>query len=172
VKVDELNRELHGNEIEVSGVGVFVAPSQYTVFLACDGSRLRNVWQKTDYGYNPHLTLYDGRDSAFANALKAIVTRHELPWRFRADELRLLVPSSEWFQAKSQQRMELLLRLPRRNFTADGDLSLTFADAATLSPGARLETIDRLINEASRVLQRRDPTFARQTHMRSIISAQ
>ncbi len=58
-------------KIAVGGVGQFRGGGQNTVFLKIGSDELRSVWDKPDYPYNPHLTIYDGSDRDLADNLYA-----------------------------------------------------------------------------------------------------
>lgn len=145
----QYNRELHGNKIEVSGVGHFVSPAQYTVFLACDGSRLKYVWAKSDYGYHPHLTLYDGGDAEIASDIERVVRGQDFRWSFRSDKLQALVGSNEWARAKMQQRFDLLLSFRSTLGKRIGASSISASDAASLPWNERIALIETLFVEAA-----------------------
>ena len=59
--------------VYVNGVGFFFSSEQNTVYLKCDlsdGTQIKDMIDKPDYGNeNPHITLYDGNDRAFAENL-------------------------------------------------------------------------------------------------------
>ena len=84
-------RRLQGTEIVTLGVDCFFNESQNTVFLKCDSDRLREVWEKSDYGYNPHITLYDGDSRQFASRLADRLSKLLLRFSFTADGLSPLI---------------------------------------------------------------------------------
>lgn len=88
--VDKLNQMLAGNVVTVTGIGRFVGDRQQTVFLDCEGNRLRSVWWKRDFGYQPHITLYDGADAALAEAIAAAAARFRYQISFVGDRLQWL----------------------------------------------------------------------------------
>jgi hypothetical protein len=140
---------LRANRVEVSGVNHFLGPSQYTVFLQCDGSRLKHVWAKNDYGYHPHLTLYDGSDPRIASDLESVACRHEFRWSFRADKLQALVGTSEWERARDQQRLDLLLAFRPAGRDLVDSSSASAADAVHLPWSQRIVLIEQLFKEAA-----------------------
>jgi len=75
---DEAVKELIGSNISVLGTGRFFQENQNTVYLECGSQLLRKYWRKRDYGYNPHITLYDGRSRDFAEKLFLILRNHKL----------------------------------------------------------------------------------------------
>jgi hypothetical protein len=84
---DEL---LQGNLITISGVNRFQSEYQQTVYFQCLGTSLARVWDKKDFGYNPHLTIYDGGSVNIADHIAAVVSRYTYNVSFRADRLCLL----------------------------------------------------------------------------------
>ena len=51
------------------GVDRFTSSHQNTIFIRIDADDLRQIWNKPDFPYNPHLTLYDGDDWELADRL-------------------------------------------------------------------------------------------------------
>ncbi|HJP62585.1 MAG TPA: hypothetical protein VJ844_04045 [Mucilaginibacter sp.] len=88
-KVDELNRIIKDSLIKVNEIGNFFMYGQNTVYLKCLGSTIVKVWKKTHYGYNPHLTLYDGADSNFAHALFEMLNILRINFTFKSSGLIL-----------------------------------------------------------------------------------
>ena len=89
--VSQLDQYLEGNEVYVLGVDQFSGKNQCTVFLRCDGTKLRQVWDKPDYPYNPHITLYDGDSREVAEELIRVVGEYHYRLRFRCDRLQPLI---------------------------------------------------------------------------------
>lgn len=87
--VQRYSEEILNKLIEVNGVGTFFNEKQNTVYIRCDSEYLRNIWKKTSYGYNPHLTLYDGKDQGFANSLYNAIKDYNIHLYFHASELIL-----------------------------------------------------------------------------------
>lgn len=82
-----LQHEVAGSQIRITGIGRFKGRDQNTVFLWCDSSYLRRLWRKPDHGYNPHITLYDGSASVFAERLYAKCADLEFDFSFPAGQL-------------------------------------------------------------------------------------
>jgi hypothetical protein len=76
--LQRLNEKIASSQIVISGVDRFFAERQHTVFLSCDGPNLKQVWLKPDYGYHPHITLYDGDSRDFGAELLAILQTRPL----------------------------------------------------------------------------------------------
>ena len=80
VDIAALGRELSGTEVMADGIDSFLREDQNTVFIRCRSEPLREVWQKKDFGFNPHITIYDGPSREFA--LKLLERLSILPNRF------------------------------------------------------------------------------------------
>ena len=67
----EIDATMRGAKVDVLGVSAFLNQHQNTIYLRCSAPELSHVWYKPNYPFNPHLTLYDGDDRAFADDLLA-----------------------------------------------------------------------------------------------------
>lgn len=72
---------LEQDVLRIADVGRFNNENEEVVFLRVDSPNLRRVWWKPDYpigkfGFNPHISLYRGKDVALAEALE-LFFRHE-----------------------------------------------------------------------------------------------
>lgn len=67
--LSEAKSVLIGRPLSVLGVGKFFSDKQNTVYLRCDSRNLTRFWRKSDYGYNPHITIYDGPSQKEAQAI-------------------------------------------------------------------------------------------------------
>lgn len=103
--VVELSSFIADKRIRIDGVSTFYGPSQNTVYLACDAPELAYVWWKPDYGFNPHLTLYDGDDVIFARQLEALMVRLQVRFSFRATELQTIISSGSPIASTERQRL-------------------------------------------------------------------
>jgi hypothetical protein len=57
------------NKICVFGVDRFRSSHQNTILLKVDADDLKQIWDKPDFPFNPHLTIYDGDDWELADRL-------------------------------------------------------------------------------------------------------
>lgn len=89
--LQRLNLKIASSPISIEGVDNFFAERQHTVFLSCDGPNLKQVWLKPDYGYRPHITLYDGDSRSLGAALLSILQARPARLRFVAGRLVPLV---------------------------------------------------------------------------------
>lgn len=68
-RFSKLGELLQGTEVLADGLGAFFEGSQNTVYIRCNSESIRKVWKKSDYGYTPHIALYDGDSREFAEQL-------------------------------------------------------------------------------------------------------
>lgn len=146
IATEPLNRQLAGNLITLAGVDSFRGDRQQTVFLGCDGTRLRRVWAKRDYGYHPHITLYDGEDPAFAEALLAVAGRYRFNSPFRCDRLVELTSFRGLPDPALAARFDTALRPLVARVTG---WELGAAEVGSLPASQRLHLIDRLLEHLS-----------------------
>jgi hypothetical protein len=60
--------DITGQRLHILGPEFF-NNSNRVIYLRCAADSLRSHWWKSDFPYNPHLTLYDGPDLRLANEL-------------------------------------------------------------------------------------------------------
>lgn len=75
---DEIKNDLTERTVSVLGAGGFFDDGQCTVFLKCDSGFIKKHWKKSDYGYNPHITIYDGKDMILAEKIYKLINRYNL----------------------------------------------------------------------------------------------
>ena len=98
-----MDRRIDGTEVLADGVGSFFGYSQNTVFLKCHSEILRDVWKKTDFGFNPHVTIYDGESRKFAEMLLERLNHLTLRFRFIVGRLYPLVTHSGQYSMELSQ---------------------------------------------------------------------
>ena len=145
-KFDNINRIVEGSAINIHGSGNFFNSGQNTVYLRCESPQLEAVWDKPDYGFNPHITLYDGSSLEFAKNLWDIVSRRNYEISFMAGPLMPLV-SSRRYQGGMALQADLDLRL-LREFTG---LDIDGAKIESLGQDGRLNAIDKLCDYLSMI---------------------
>ena len=96
-----LDRKIRDTEIVTDGAGSFFDGDQNTVFIGCHSRELREVWLKRDFGFHPHITIYDGSSRDFASLLYGRLLDLAIQFRFRVGGL-LPLPS-----VKGQYSMDL-----------------------------------------------------------------
>lgn len=73
---------MFGGMVSVMGVGTFFNERQCTVFLKTDGPGVKDLWNKPDFEYNPHMTIYDGKNYALAKELANLLGSERLFFHF------------------------------------------------------------------------------------------
>ena len=138
-QVGTINRFVEGAEISINGSGNFFDSGQNTVFLRCESPSLEDVWDKPDYGFNPHVTLYDGSSHDFARSLWEIVSSRIYEFSFIAGPLIPLV-SSRRHQGGMALQADLDLKFLREVIGLDIDRG----GIESLGQDGRLKAIDKL----------------------------
>ena len=138
-QVGAVNRFVEGAEISINGSGNFFDTGQNTVYLRCESPNLGDVWDKPDFGFNPHITLYDGSSQSFAVNLWEIVSERTYEFSFIAGPLIPLV-SSRRHQGGMALRADLDLRFIREVTGLD----IYGGAIESLEQSERLKAIDKL----------------------------
>jgi len=76
-----IERKLRDDIFFIGNPGVFETPKGVALYLRVASDHLRAVWDKPDYpidkfGFNPHVTIYEGEDIPRANRALALLRRH------------------------------------------------------------------------------------------------
>ncbi len=122
-KVEQsINEQIAGIAIDVLGVSSFFENSQNTVYLRCSAPELNQVWDKPDYPFNPHLTLYDGSDRVFAGELLAELHSCSKPFSVTARGVNYLI-STQGEQARPMTRLSIELACQHFGIKIDRDAS-------------------------------------------------
>ncbi len=144
--------DLFEHEIAILGVGRFPSP-QSTIFLVCGSPAIKERWWKPDYGFNPHVTLYDGQTKSTADDLHTLLKRKRLYGR------TMLSPVTAYESTSGQRNAALSLSI---DFAALSELAghnLNLEAVKGLSSRERLIFIDRLSDRLRHLLdveQKRD----------------
>lgn len=91
ISVNGINKRLLGNRVVLDRVGNYFSFGQKAVFLGCTSPKLRQVWYKPDFPFDPHITIYDGDSLEFAKDLHSVVSQYRYHIEFKADQLELLI---------------------------------------------------------------------------------
>jgi hypothetical protein len=121
---------IEGAKIHVDGACTFSGPKQNTVFLKCDAPELRAVWYKPDFpNFSPHLTIYDGSSSTFAEELARLLEDVQPSFSFTATELRAIVSrkNQSTFDLRASLDIRYLSSLLKAEFDVDTALELDAA---------------------------------------------
>lgn len=76
--------------VSVMGVGEFQNKFQNTIYLPVESEVFKGRWNKKDYGYKPHITLYDGANRALASQLKKVLRTVRFFCQLRVLNLRVV----------------------------------------------------------------------------------
>lgn len=82
-ELERLEEKLRNSELVIANTGLFENQSRIAVYYAVACDDLRHVWHKPDYpinkfGFNPHITVYEGTDKEFATELRAFLDRNRI----------------------------------------------------------------------------------------------
>jgi hypothetical protein len=118
-QVEKYRRAMRADPILFQGVGNFQAKDRQLVYLAVHHPGLRRIWWKPDFpvrtfGFNPHVTIYEGTDADRASRLTAFLRKENLKlvtWDFSVTPY--VSDHRDLFQAP-QHREELFLGLVNR----------------------------------------------------------
>jgi hypothetical protein len=124
--------------LSVLGPGTFFNERQNTVFLKCDSEWLRNYWAKKEYGYNPHITIYDGSSRPFAERLMLTLKSHRLFFELVADEIDVIGSH------KGQHSLSLNLELKTEPWLGSIISPTEYEGARNMKDWKRITVIDRL----------------------------
>ena len=138
IDVTSYSERIRGSIVRVADVGRFFGDGQNTVFLHVSCPDFLSVWDKADYGYNPHVTLYDGDSGAFAEALREVVKRHPIRYAFRARGLEPLV------SVQGDPQSPIRAQFDSTALAAFQGERLTLEEIDSMGATQRLEWIDRL----------------------------
>jgi len=143
---ERFSHAVENSLIKINGAGNFFDSGQNTVYLSCEGAVLEDVWDKPEYGFNPHITLYDGPSRKLAMEIWEIVSSHSYDASFMATPLRPLV-SSRRYQRGMSLSADLDSRLLREVIGSD----LPGWVLQNLQNDARLNAIEKLCDYMSSI---------------------
>lgn len=137
------NQKLEGNHVLINGVDRFLGDGQNTVFFRCSSPRLSWVWYKPDFGFNPHITIYDGSDRLFAEEVYGTMSNYGYRLSFKADRLEPLIST------KGQTRMALKIALNQDRISELIRERFDIREIASMPNYHKLTIIDRLCHYIS-----------------------
>ena len=148
---DRANRAIENSEITIDGCGNFFESGQNTVYLRCSSPNLETAWHKPDYGFNPHITLYDGSSREFAEQIWDVASRRTYDMSFVAGPLKPLVSSK-----KHQGGMALQADLNPNFLRGVAGIDIGGGTVESLEPDVRLQAIGSLCDFLSTIGPRLD----------------
>ena len=92
-------------KVSLIGVGQFRSEHQNTIFLSVGAKDLEDFWNKPDYPFTPHLTIYDGPNSSVADALFEVLKEARMYFKFFVHEVQIVKT------VRGQGGMDLLTHL-------------------------------------------------------------
>lgn len=131
-----LERKIHGAEVMADGAEGFFRKGQNTVFIRCFSEKFQEVWKKSDFPFNPHITIYDGSSRRFAKMLLDRLVQFPIKFRFLVGKLSPL-------ESHKGQYSTLLRQSFNEKFTRTivGEL-LTVSEVDSLSSERRASLVE------------------------------
>lgn len=126
--------------MDVCGVGQFRSDEQNTVYLRVGTFDLRHISRKPDFGYNPHLTLYDGDDHVLGDRLFYRLKTCIPYMRLHVSRLHLVETGS------AQREMHFLF--DKLDDALVRQYDLTWSNIEGLGVSDRIELATNVINRA------------------------
>jgi len=118
-QIEQYDRQLKGHPLLLEGIGRFEVQGRHVVYMEVQHPGLRKIWWKPDfpvheYGFNPHVTLYEGGNIDVADRLERFMKREGLKlltWDFR---VTAYVSDHRDFFKSPRDTAELFLELVNR----------------------------------------------------------
>lgn len=136
--LSHLSERIVGKSIVVHEVGNFFREGQNTVFFSCLSPDLLSIWKKTDFAFNPHITIYDGDSESFARKLYSIMRKYKYSFKFTAGQLEPFV------SVRRQNGFHLQLTFNQSLVSRILGEQLAARDIPKLKVTRRLEYINRI----------------------------
>jgi len=81
-EIRKTRKKIQNDVILITGVGRF-DNTRHTVYLKVGSENLEKIWDKPDfpkskYGYNPHITMYDGDNESLADGICEFLEKERL----------------------------------------------------------------------------------------------
>ncbi len=147
---------VEGQKVSVLGLGRFRSDRQATVFLHCGFPSIREVWRKKHFGFNPHITLYDGGDFIFSDKLFNKLIKERLFFNFTSSDVRIRQ------SIKGQKRLELALEMDFNYIKKTTGIDVSLSKIKKLNEIQRISYTTKLLrNLAERA---RESIFANEQH--------
>lgn len=142
-KLSEDKQLIEGKSIEIIGVGNFFSEHQNTVFLRCENKiELRQIWQsketKTYKTFHPHITIYDGDDSDYANHLFNTLDSHHINLHLEVGKLDLYSTQDKYSFLNLHHSIDYNL------LSETTGCNVTSQEIISLDENSRLNMIDKL----------------------------
>jgi hypothetical protein len=138
-KINNLRKQISGSFISVLGIDSFFNETQNTVVIKIDSPNLLSVWKKDDYGYNPHITIYDGNSRSFASDLVDLLSKINFTFSFVAEDLSPLISH------KGQNSFNLKISFDEEFISKLLERKITVGEIEKFSFEERLPIIEKLM---------------------------
>jgi hypothetical protein len=129
--------------VRVLGCGNFFEFGQHTVFLRCDAPELRAVWDKKQYDYAPHITLYDGEDHEMAVELFKILSKQKIDFTISLGVVRL------YESVKGQKSLDAAFEIDYQEAKRMMGVDFNLSTLRTVPMWQRRQVIERLAAKLS-----------------------
>ena len=113
----------------------------------------KKIWNKPEYPFNPHVTVYDGDSATFASELYDVLSRHTYLLGFQADKLTALITKSG---TKSHYRP---VQFDVDEISKIVGESINCSQVSEMSMHRRLTLIDRLCGFLEHTSLKTNPNF-------------
>lgn len=143
INIDNYNKIIENDTIEITAVGKFFEKKQNTVFLQCYSDNLKKIWHKSDYGFKPHITLYDGKSRTFASNLIKILNSHLINFTFKVEKLSELrsIKGQIDYRLNLEWKLEYIHSIVKKNVTHN--------EIENMNEPERLRLIDEITEHLS-----------------------
>src|SRR5207249_1340689 len=89
--MDAMSAAITGETVILHSAAYFFHKGQHTVFFEAAANNLEAIWHKPEFGFNPHVTIYDGRSRSRAIQLYQLLTRFPIVLTFTSRGLEPLI---------------------------------------------------------------------------------
>jgi len=137
IDIRRINSRIGFDSVLIDRVGNFFESNQNTVFFSCNSPSLKSVWNKPDYPYNPHITVYDGTSKDFATRVYEVLKAHEYSVCARVGGLVPLLSTE-------QKKFPVSLILDEVFLAKILGESIRIADVMDFSEERRLLAVDKI----------------------------
>lgn len=127
-QVEQYRQILMSHPVLLDGIGQFQSGEQHVVYIKVKHPKLRQVWWKPDFpvrdfGFNPHVTIYEGPDAARAARIQSFLKRERLKFLTTNFRVTPYVSDHPDFFATHQCTPRLFLELVNRRLVRADILS-------------------------------------------------
>lgn len=152
ISIDKINYKFSRTPVLIDGVDTFFDSGQNTVFFVCSCPELKTVWKKSDYPFNPHLTISDCGPRSFARRVFETVNKYQYRMHVGVTELKPLLSTKQAnFSVSLTFNRDLISRILNHSVNPN--------DICNIAENERLEMIDRISQYLSKYSNSRTITI-------------